>query len=335
MEKSASQYVKLNVGGCLFQTTLATLTKYDCMFRAMFSGRLEVFRDSEGYVLIDRCGKHFALILNFLREGTTPLPENRNEIQEILVEAKYYLIQELIDLCVAWMINLDKSKVEPVGLCQVPVVVSKKQVEKILQTCVGRPVIELLLNRNNNKYSYNLNSDENFLRNQELFDKLLVRFNSSKNNNVVFIKNIGIGSSEMCQWTFYGNGNRKVEISCTSIVYTPEKKQTKVEFPEARIYEETLNALLTFKQYSGVCIHCKGDEPSGRPSNVKMLAADCTSNSNGRIDWRLEQLALGSTLEEGQGGRLRMSDMGEGTSAGGTSSSAGGSKTQKGNECDD
>lgn len=43
MDSAASQYVKLNVGGALFQTTLATLTKYDCMFRAMFSGRNEVF----------------------------------------------------------------------------------------------------------------------------------------------------------------------------------------------------------------------------------------------------------------------------------------------------
>lgn len=33
-------------------------------------------------------------------------------------------------------------------------------------------------------------------------------------------------------------------MCCTSIVYATEKKQTKVEFPEARIYEETLNALL-------------------------------------------------------------------------------------------
>ena len=53
----------------------------------------KVFRDSDGYVLIDRCGKHFGRILNFMREGSTPLPECRIEVQEILVEAKYYLIQ--------------------------------------------------------------------------------------------------------------------------------------------------------------------------------------------------------------------------------------------------
>lgn len=44
-----SQYVKLNVGGSLHYTTIATLTKQpDSMLRAMFSGRLEVLTDAEG-----------------------------------------------------------------------------------------------------------------------------------------------------------------------------------------------------------------------------------------------------------------------------------------------
>lgn len=33
-------------------------------------------------------------------------------------------------------------------------------------------------------------------------------------------------------------------MCCTSIVYATDKKHTKVECPEARIYEETLNILL-------------------------------------------------------------------------------------------
>lgn len=44
-----TKYVKLNVGGSLFYTTLGTLTKRaDSMLRAMFSGRMEVLTDSEG-----------------------------------------------------------------------------------------------------------------------------------------------------------------------------------------------------------------------------------------------------------------------------------------------
>ena len=45
---NASQYVKLNVGGALFYTTIGTLTKQDNMLRAMFSGRMEVLTDPEG-----------------------------------------------------------------------------------------------------------------------------------------------------------------------------------------------------------------------------------------------------------------------------------------------
>ena len=45
---NATKYVKLNVGGALFNTTLGTLTKHDNMLRAMFSGRMEVLTDTDG-----------------------------------------------------------------------------------------------------------------------------------------------------------------------------------------------------------------------------------------------------------------------------------------------
>lgn len=44
----SSKYVKLNVGGGLYYTTMQTLTKQDTMLKAMFSGRMEVLTDSEG-----------------------------------------------------------------------------------------------------------------------------------------------------------------------------------------------------------------------------------------------------------------------------------------------
>lgn len=46
--KSQGKYVKVNVGGSLFCTTLGTLTKHDNMLRAMFSGRMELETDDEG-----------------------------------------------------------------------------------------------------------------------------------------------------------------------------------------------------------------------------------------------------------------------------------------------
>jgi BTB/POZ domain-containing adapter for CUL3-mediated RhoA degradation protein len=45
--------------------------------------------------LIDRCGKHFGIILNFLRDGSAPLPESPRETAELLAEAKYYCVAEL------------------------------------------------------------------------------------------------------------------------------------------------------------------------------------------------------------------------------------------------
>lgn len=45
---TSSKYVKLNVGGALYYTTMQTLTKQDTMLKAMFSGRMEVLTDSEG-----------------------------------------------------------------------------------------------------------------------------------------------------------------------------------------------------------------------------------------------------------------------------------------------
>ncbi|XP_070572570.1 BTB/POZ domain-containing adapter for CUL3-mediated RhoA degradation protein 3-like [Ptychodera flava] len=233
---SPSKYVKLNVGGALYYTTLDTLTKQDNMLRAMFSGRMEVLTDSEGWILIDRSGKHFGTILNYLRDGSVPLPDTRREISELLQEAKYYLAQGLVEQCEA---ALQRKKREADPVCRVPVITSSREEQSLIASS-NKPIVKLLYNRQNNKYSYTSNSDDNLLKNIELFDKLSLRFNG----RVLFMKDIIGRNEEICCWTFYGHGRKVAEISCTSIVYATEKKQTKVEFPEARIYEETLNILL-------------------------------------------------------------------------------------------
>ncbi|VFV38562.1 potassium channel tetramerisation domain containing [Lynx pardinus] len=213
----SSKYVKLNVGGALYYTTMQTLTKQDTMLKAMFSGRMEVLTDSEGWILIDRCGKHFGTILNYLRDGAVPLPESRREIEELLAEAKYYLVQGLVEECQA-ALQQNKDTYEP--FCKVPVITSSKEEQKLIATS-NKPAVKLLYNRSNNKYSYTSNSDDNMLKNIELFDKLSLRFNG----RVLFIKDV-IGD-EICCWSFYGQGRKIAEVCCTSIVYATEKKQTK------------------------------------------------------------------------------------------------------------
>lgn len=43
-----NKYVRLNVGGNLFYTTLQVLTRENSMLKAMFSGKREVFTDKDG-----------------------------------------------------------------------------------------------------------------------------------------------------------------------------------------------------------------------------------------------------------------------------------------------
>jgi len=238
---NASKYVKLNVGGSLFYTTIGTLTKNDHMLRAMFSGRMEVLTDSEGWVLVDRCGKHFGSILNYLRDGTVALPKTKRELLELETEAKYYLIQDLTALIETELKKRDD--VEPI--CKVPLITSQRE-EQILLQSTTKPVVKFLCNRRNNKYSYTSNSDDNMLRNVELFDKYSLLYN----NRILFIKDV-IGKNEICCWSYYGHGNKISEVCCTSIVYGTDKKQTKVEYPEARIYEELLNVLLYENRETG------------------------------------------------------------------------------------
>jgi len=238
------RYIKLNVGGCLYQTTLSTLSNGDTMLKAMFSGRLDVVKDRHDYYLIDRDGKYFGYILNYLRDNTCVLPSDLFTVRHIQKEAEFYSIQGLIHLCDAFISEThDKQDAQIITpKCTVTVLTSQMEEEGLINQS-DKPVIKLLYNRSNNKYSYTNQSDDNMLKNIELFDKLISRFRG----RILFLKDIN--GEDICVWSFYGNRRKISEICCTSIVYTTEKKQTKVEFPEARIYEEALNCLL----YEGNC----------------------------------------------------------------------------------
>ena len=81
-----------------------------------------------GWILIDRSGKHFGCILNFLRDGTLSLPETRQELEELLAEAKFYLIEELVKECEE---ALKKKDDDILPCCIVRLATSTKQ-EKLL-----------------------------------------------------------------------------------------------------------------------------------------------------------------------------------------------------------
>lgn len=62
-----------------------------------------VFLSDLGWVVLDRCGRHFGLVLNFLRDGSVPLPEATRELEEVLKEAQYYRVQGLVEHCLSAM----------------------------------------------------------------------------------------------------------------------------------------------------------------------------------------------------------------------------------------
>jgi len=88
--------IELNVGGTHFTTSLDTLTKYpNSMLAAMFSGRHSIARDSKGHYFIDRDGKYFRYVLNFLRDSEVRIPPDNFLRICILKEAQYFSLQEL------------------------------------------------------------------------------------------------------------------------------------------------------------------------------------------------------------------------------------------------
>ena len=86
--------ISLNVGGKTYCTTSDTLTKYrDSFFGAMFSGYIALKPTKSGTYFIDRDGKHFHYILNYLRTGELIIPQNKPHlVKMLLLEAEFYQV---------------------------------------------------------------------------------------------------------------------------------------------------------------------------------------------------------------------------------------------------
>lgn len=96
-----SEQVHLNVGGHKFTTTVTTLRNAPApsLFTAMFSGRHELKKDASGCFFIDRDGRHFHDILNFLRDGKLNYPAdgtNYKYLLELRSEAEFYGLTGLV-----------------------------------------------------------------------------------------------------------------------------------------------------------------------------------------------------------------------------------------------
>jgi hypothetical protein len=88
--------ISLNVGGIIYTASLATLTRYSkSMLAAMFSGRMPLETDTNGNYFIDRDGKLFRHVLNFLRSGQLCLPKGFTELEQLKQEVDFYQLKDM------------------------------------------------------------------------------------------------------------------------------------------------------------------------------------------------------------------------------------------------
>jgi hypothetical protein len=98
-----SGFVELNVGGKIFATTFATLTREISLLSVLVSGGAGtenfVRYDKEGRIFIDRDPTHFRWLLNYLRDGyLVTIPSQMQHRLEILHEARFYRLDSLASI---------------------------------------------------------------------------------------------------------------------------------------------------------------------------------------------------------------------------------------------
>ena len=98
----SGEVITLNVGGTLFTTTVATLTKYpNSLLAAMFdpgSERPPARKDKQGNFFIDGEPEPFKMILRFLRRGKLNEDIVGCTLEDLESEADYYGLEELLKI---------------------------------------------------------------------------------------------------------------------------------------------------------------------------------------------------------------------------------------------
>ena len=96
------EIIDLNVGGSLFTTSVQTLlSSPNCFFSSSYNFETKVFNlpaDSSGRYFVDRDGKIFQYILEFLRNKSVVLPDNFVEKRRLKFEAEFYKLPLMIKL---------------------------------------------------------------------------------------------------------------------------------------------------------------------------------------------------------------------------------------------
>ncbi|XP_074601709.1 BTB/POZ domain-containing adapter for CUL3-mediated RhoA degradation protein 3-like isoform X3 [Brevipalpus obovatus] len=190
---------------------MGTLTRCDSIIRTLLSDKFVRGIDAEGYLLIDRSGKHFDKMLNFLRDGSVPLPNTKIELEELLVEAKFYQIQELIDRVETKISSLEKPFPDQllVELAKKVIVFTSVADENDPEKLTSRlSKMTGLCLRTNPHHKFSGESEMNLLKNLKLFERLF-RHSGRK---ILFLKDSKSG--DRCKWDVIEDGKCTKTISC-------------------------------------------------------------------------------------------------------------------------
>lgn len=90
--------VHIDVGGVIYTSSLETLTRFpESRLAKMFNGNIPIVLDTlKQHYFIDRDGKMFRYILNYMRTARLLIPENFDELDQLYEEARYFDISSMI-----------------------------------------------------------------------------------------------------------------------------------------------------------------------------------------------------------------------------------------------
>uniref|UniRef100_A0A6A7GB03 BTB/POZ domain-containing protein kctd15-like n=2 Tax=Hirondellea gigas TaxID=1518452 RepID=A0A6A7GB03_9CRUS len=98
---AASKYtapVHIDVGGAIYTSSLETLTRFpESRLARLFNGTIPIVLDSlKQHYFIDRDGKMFRHVLNYMRHGRLILPDDFTDFELLLEEARFFEITGLV-----------------------------------------------------------------------------------------------------------------------------------------------------------------------------------------------------------------------------------------------
>ncbi|XP_027131586.1 BTB/POZ domain-containing protein kctd15 isoform X3 [Larimichthys crocea] len=111
----ANAPVHIDVGGTMYTSSLATLTKYpESRIGRLFSGTEPIVLDSlKQHYFIDRDGDIFRYILNFLRTCRLLLPDDFQDFPRLYEEARFYQLTPMVRELECWQAEREAQRAAP------------------------------------------------------------------------------------------------------------------------------------------------------------------------------------------------------------------------------